>query len=109
MIGLIFNILAATGLVLLTGYLVCVRVKHIPVANKYRGTPSFDLYRKIYTSRFLVISAGFTLLALLNIAYQVFVSRLGSPSSFIENFYFIVRLITSIILFYLIFLLIRKK
>jgi len=103
------NVLIASGFTAFTIYLICVRVKHIPAADKYKGTPSYGLYKKIYSPRFLVIAIANTLLILLGLAYQIFSSLLGPPPFFVEMLSFIMQLGVYIVLVYLLVLLFRKK
>jgi len=66
------DILFAVAALLLTSYLVYIRVKHVPVMDKYKpGTPNHDLYQKIYSFQFLKISIITTVLAIADLVFVV--------------------------------------
>ena len=101
---LIFKILPALAALLYTIYLTYViynPTRYKAVMRKHKkGTPSYEMYSKIYRPRFLIGSVCITLFLVFGVAYDFYRST-HTPSLFVVYFALAFTILISSVGFYL--------
>jgi hypothetical protein len=84
--------------------------KRKALMSKYKkNTNSYDLYDKIYSSRFLVVAIIVALSFVLNLAYDILRLSVGHGYFYISTTLFLVEFVSSLVALYVIYTLFKKK